>query len=255
MNKVAMKLLAGAALLAGAGTAANAVVIPDIVATGTFFSDHCTGGCGDGSATGQPGGFATITATDHNNGTIDISIVLNNGNTFANGGQDVVFGFNLVNNPTITYSNLNASFLANFDVAGTATLVQNAGALAADGFGNFEYGVEGLYKGSNGPTSLSFTISGTGLTIASFAELTNNPPGDTQAFMGLDIASGTQFNAQGAPNTGFVDLSLSLNQTCTNCENPPGTPIPGAVWLFGTVLAGGAGYGRWRKRKQTAKAA
>jgi len=38
-------------------------------------------------------------------------------------------------------------------------------------------------------------------------------------------------------------------------ENPPGTPIPGAVWLFGTVLAGGAGFSRWRKRKQTAKAA
>ena len=28
------------------------------------------------------------------------------------------------------------------------------------------------------------------------------------------------------------------------------TPIPGAVWLFGTVLAGGAGYGRWRKKRK-----
>ena len=39
---------------------------------------------------------------------------------------------------------------------------------------------------------------------------------------------------------------------CTNCENPPGTPIPGAVWLFGTVIAGGAGYGRWRKKRKAA---
>ena len=30
------------------------------------------------------------------------------------------------------------------------------------------------------------------------------------------------------------------------------TPIPGAVWLFGTVIAGGAGYGRWRKKRKAA---
>jgi len=35
-------------------------------------------------------------------------------------------------------------------------------------------------------------------------------------------------------------------------ENPPGTPIPGAVWLFGTVIAGGVGYGRWRKKRKQA---
>ena len=31
-----------------------------------------------------------------------------------------------------------------------------------------------------------------------------------------------------------------------------GTPLPGAVWLFGTVLAAGAGYGRWRKKRKAA---
>lgn len=29
------------------------------------------------------------------------------------------------------------------------------------------------------------------------------------------------------------------------------TPLPAAVWLFGTVIAGGAGFGRWRKAKKT----
>src|SRR5262249_16231353 len=32
-------------------------------------------------------------------------------------------------------------------------------------------------------------------------------------------------------------------------EIPPGTPLPAAAWLFGTVLAGGAGVSRWRKHK------
>jgi len=242
--KRAAKLLAGVALLVGAATSANAVTT---VGTGTFFSDHCTGNCGP-----QPGGFATITGTDYGNGTIDISISLLNGNTFANGGFGAGFGFNLIGNPTITYSNLD---VAVWDVANSATLVQNAGALSMDGFGQFEYGVDGLFKGSNGPTSLSFTISGTGLTLASFAELSSLPPGDTLAFMALDIASGTNFNTDGSPRTGAVDLSLGVTPFCVGAqcpgeENPPGTPIPGAVWLFGTVLAGGAGYGRWRKKRK-----
>jgi hypothetical protein len=32
------------------------------------------------------------------------------------------------------------------------------------------------------------------------------------------------------------------------------TPLPAAVWLMGTVLAGGAGFGSWRKRKARATA-
>ena len=35
-------------------------------------------------------------------------------------------------------------------------------------------------------------------------------------------------------------------------EAPPGTPLPAAVWLLGSVIAGGAGVSRWRKRKARA---
>ena len=43
---------------------------------------------------------------------------------------------------------------------------------------------------------------------------------------------------------------VGINPLCTvNCD-PTVTPIPGAVWLFRTVLAGGAGFGRWRKRRK-----
>jgi hypothetical protein len=42
-------------------------------------------------------------------------------------------------------------------------------------------------------------------------------------------------------------------QLSTENEKVSENPIPGALWLFGTVIAGGAGYSRWRKRrKQTA---
>ena len=217
------KLLVAATMLTAAVLPASA----DIIETGTFTSDHCTGGCGP-----QTGGFGTITITDHQNGVVDVSISLLNGNTFANGGQGGAFAFNLAGNPTITYSGLSASF----DVVNSATNVQNAGIVAMDGFGNFEYGVDGTFNGSNGPSSLSFTLTGTGLSAASFfSELSVNPPGSDPALMALDIFSGT------TSNTGIVDLS----------------PVPGPIvgaGLPGLVMAlfGMFGLNRFRRKRQMA---
>ena len=58
-------------------------------------------------------------------------------------------------------------------------------------------------------------------------------------------------------STGYTGaVGLTAVPEITVLENPPGgTPIPGAVWLFGTVLAGGAGYGRWRKKRKAQVAA
>src|SRR4051794_33222221 len=88
----------------------------EIVRFGTFTSDHCTGTCA-----GNPNGpaqtsFATVKVTDNNAGTLThagtltFDFTLLNGNTFANGGGDVVFGFNLTNNAEITYSGLSSMF-------------------------------------------------------------------------------------------------------------------------------------------------
>jgi hypothetical protein len=233
MKKLLLATLAATALLAAVSIPANAVTV-----SGTFRSDHCTDLCGP-----QSSGFATITATDNGAGSIDIAISFLNGNNFANSGQGVVFGFNLIGDPTITYSNIVNAAL--FTIPGVIPVNQQAaGALTADGFGLFEYGLEGTWNGGNGPTSLSFTITGAGLTLASFAELSTNPPGDTQAFMALDILSGTN------GRTGFVDLSGGP----TPFDVPPEVPIPGAVWLFGTGLLGLFALNR-RKRKADLMAA
>jgi hypothetical protein len=44
--------------------------------------------------------------------------------------------------------------------------------------------------------------------------------------------------------------SDTLARTVALYEGGPlaATPIPGALWLFGTVLAGAAGIQKWRKR-------
>jgi hypothetical protein len=213
-------LLTSGALLALAVPAHAAVVQESAFIT----SDHCTDLCGNGSASGQPGGFGKITATDFGNGTIDISIQLFNGNTFTNGGQ-TTFGFNLIGNPLITYSNLDTT--APNPVWGVAgvpagTLTQSAGSLGGNGFGNFEYGVNLVSpNGASTFNTLSFTIKGSGLDIGDFAEF-GTGTGANAAYMVFDIASGTNFGSDGKPRTGHVDVHdvLSINPVLTGVPEP-----------------------------------
>src|ERR1044071_1356818 len=128
-------------LLSLVGLALLAVASPANAVTATFFSDHCTNLCGP-----QPTGFATITGTDQGGGVVDITITPLNGNGLVNAGQ-TTFTFNLIGNPTITYSNLPSGFTV-VGGFGAGSLSENAGAIGQDGFGTFEYGID--YTGANG---------------------------------------------------------------------------------------------------------
>ena len=71
------------------------------------------------------------------------------------------------------------------DGFGTNNLTQSAGAIGNNGFGTFEYGVDFTPNGGgNGfAGSLSFRLTGTGLTLDDFAEKSIN--GDVAAFFAL----------------------------------------------------------------------
>jgi hypothetical protein len=185
-------LLASCFALGLATTPVSADVIP-----GTFTSDHCDGGCGP-----QPGGFATITGVDNGGGSVTLTITPLNGNGLVNTGHDT-FAFNLIDNPTITYSGLPTGFTV-VGGFGSGNLKENAGSIQEDGFQSFEYAINAGGNGANNPffTPLTFTITGTGLTLASFNELSVPPPnGGDPAFMVIDIISKT------TGNTGLVDIS------------------------------------------------
>jgi hypothetical protein len=219
-------LLLAATLLTAAMLPASADVI-----TGEFTSDHCDPLCGPQAS------FATLTATDGGANTVNVSIALNNGNGLVGGMAGLTtFTFNSLQNQAITFNfGANASL---FDVSNSATNTAGPGTIGQDGFGNFEYGFN--YIGGSGGSNpffgtLNFTLTGAGLTTASFNELSVNPPGNAPALFALDII------VPGG-RTGVVDLTVAV----------PG-PIVGAG-LPGLIMAcmGMFGLNRFRRKRQTA---
>ncbi len=47
-----------------------------------------------------------------------------------------------------------------------------------------------------------------------------------------------------------IQYVVLYGTTVTSGGTSASTPLPAAIWLMGSVLGGGAGFGAWRKRKQ-----
>ena len=193
----------------------------------------------------QPTGFATITGTDSEAERVSVTITPLNGNGLL---EEQAVSPRSPSTRCKTKTSRSTSGLTSslFDVFDTALIDVHGHRrlIHQDGFGDFEYGFNyiGGPGGSNpffGP--LTFTLSGTGLTLASFAELSTG--GMTDAFFALDIVSGQGNIGQ----TGVVDCFVGQP---TPFDVPGETPIPGAVWLFGGGLGLVAMLGGRRKRKQ-----
>jgi hypothetical protein len=228
-----------------------------ITVSGTLTSDHCDpkpNGCGAGTL-GQLGGFGTVTVFDNglgtgnNIGTLDFTVQLINNNKFRQGAA-VTFGFDLIGNPTITYTNLPTSVPpGTWALPNSIGNTQTATTLQADGFGDLEYGIQLLGAGGSCnalcPSLLTFSISAAGLDWTDLGELSSQG----NAIMVADIISGS------TGNTGWVDLTTALipGQQCTNCAAPgpiAGAGLPGlVVALFGMI-----GLARRRRNRQTISA-
>lgn len=178
--------------------------LPALADQYTFTIDHCSGGCGSAP-------FGTVDVTQDGTNTVKLVVSLLSGDQFVSTGFPGSFAFNIMGNPTISVSNL---------TAGWSLLNTSAGNLQFDGFGNLDYALvcDACGSGASNPFAgpISFDVTATGLTTASFAELSRIPPGSAQAYFVADIIGTTG-------NTGPVGATLT--QTTV--------PEPSSVALFG----------------------
>ena len=170
----------------------------------TFTIDHCTGGCGTAP-------FGSVNVTQNGSSTVNVSVSLTSGDGFVSTGFPGSFAFDIIGNPTISVSSL---------PSGWSLVSTAAGNLQFDGFGNLDYALvcDVCAPGGNHPSSLSFDVTATGLTPASFAELSRIPPGSEQGYFVADIMGTTG-------NTGIVGATLLSRTTA---------PEPSTVLLLGT---------------------
>ena len=245
MRTLRLGLLAGTVSVLALMAPAKADVV-----TGFFTSDHCTGNC----LTGQTnGGSVSVTGSgtelaSNVIGTLTFNINLANGNQFINSGFEASFGFNLQDNPTITYTSYPS---ATYTIPGVTNVNQQAaGSLHMDGTGFFEYGLDGIGSGGSDPlgSTLTFIISAPGLDLTDLAQNAN------LQFAAADIISGTA-GPVNSRNTGGIDVSsgLSVNPQCTQpggCVSQ--VPEPGSLALLGSGLTSLGIVGSilwWRRRR------
>jgi hypothetical protein len=192
--------------------------------TFTFTSCHVTGGCGTATS------FGSVTLTQVGT-SVNFDVVLFDGNRFVETGSadQQLFKFNgaaSVANITNPLTGMPAN-------AVTGGLQGATGSFNGDGTGNFSFGIECAISancnGGSTPTFREITFTVTNSTIAALT-LANN--------LGNIFVADVLIGENGL--TGPIDVTA--------------IPLPGALPLFITGLAG-LGLLGWRRKKQAAASA
>ena len=106
-----------------------------------------------------------------------------------------------------------------------------------------EYNSITFFSGTNG-TGSSVTETGTDLAYAFYGH------GHDQVSIFLDTVFKSVVLTSTSPAFEFANLTASCGPEQTGCEPPAATPLPAALPLFGSVIAGVGGVFRWRKRRK-----
>jgi hypothetical protein len=210
-----------------------------------FTSDDSSNGLGGNGAGTNNNNFGTVHVSidGANTNQLDFSINLLDSIHFLSGngsGIATSFAFNLSGVTTIAFPTFSSGFQA-FNTT--------AASLHMDGAGFFNFGVMCSSCSPSAPDgqALSFGITSTGLTGAQLlADLTAGTGGSWFAADVVSCLTGTNnCTGTGTGNTGVINATPTASSV----------PLPGALVLFGSALAGGLGFSRMRKRRAAVSAA
>jgi hypothetical protein len=186
------------------------------------------------SGTIGTGTLGTVTLTQNGANEVDVVVALAANTQFvATGGPHNAFAFNLdlLSGYTVTVT----SPLNSFAVNGSGTNTP---------YGSFTQTIDCTACGSGGsnpnPGPLDFKVVDlSGITIADFTKNTDG------YYFSADVLG---------PNGGTGNIAGNT-ETTTGGGGQDTTPLPGAIWLFGTILAGAGGFQTLRGRRKERKVA
>jgi hypothetical protein len=192
----------------------------------------CTGGCA------VPAGTVQIAQVGSNPGEVAVTVSLSSDyfNHTTKSDQHWAFAFELPssNFPTIYYSGLNTKlFTFQGETGSGSSGTASSDSYTESGLGNFDYSVQCTGCVNSTPTTaeqtLTFDLTGTNLTPASFTQSTGKNGG---YYFGVDIVEpdGTTTGNVGAPGPGTKSV----------------VPEPSTLALLGTGFLGLAGLVRRR---------
>ena len=181
--------------------------------------------------------FAQADIVDIAGGGVKITIQLYSGLDTGAKVDDVYFNYGT----TAADVTLLAGSGRSYSGTSPSSVLISSDAYNADGANGFDVHISYLTSAANafvaGETS-TITFTATGLSEALFNNLSGGGGGHGPFATAIHVLS--------LPPDG---LKSGYWANCTNCGAPPQVPLPGAVWLMGTVLLSGAGLGALRRSR------
>lgn len=184
------------------------------------------------------GSFGTVTVSDLGGGVANFAISVAPNYLVDTGAHSV-----------LTFDPLFSAGGAVNSISNSHFTVSGPGSYANSPFGNFTFKIESDCTTGANPTCKAANGQGFSFHVTNFTGLSSA----TSQYSGKDIFFALDIFNTGCTKTATNDCTGVVGATLTQHSdiNPPThTPLPGAVWLMGTVLGAGAGVRAWRRRRK-----